>query len=257
MFGVMIARMLHNLPPFVILSLLLLALPSLSFSGQWKISPTRIDLDQENKNGELSVVNEGDEKVNLQIKGVEWKQDSEGKDTYKDTFELIFFPKLLTLDKNEEKVIRAGVQAVPAAREKTFRLMVQEIPAPKKTAMPTVAIALKFAVPVFVKPVREEYRGVIDKIESSHGSLSVLVKNTGNSHFKIATVEVRGKNAAGVQTFSRTVDGWYLLNGASRTYMIPLPAAECAQSSTLEVSVKTDRVPLDKSLPVDKATCSP
>jgi fimbrial chaperone protein len=243
----------------IIMLLLLstLVIPDVSSAGEWRISPTRLDLDRENKNGELTVRNEGDEKVNLQIKAVEWTQDQEGKDRYNDTAELLFFPKMLNLVKNDDKIIRTGVPSVPVSREKTFRLMVQEIPSPRKTATPTVAIALKFSVPIFVKPLREDLKGEVDKIELSQGTLSVLVKNSGNSHFRIATIGVSGKSTTGEPTFSRTVDGWYLLSGASRSYTIPLPAAECAKSSLLEVLVKADRLNLEKTFQVDKKLCSP
>jgi fimbrial chaperone protein len=241
----------------ILLFLLILALPAAAIAGQWRISPTRIDLDRETRNGELTVRNEGDERVNLQVKAVEWTQDQEGKDRYNDTAELIFFPKILTLVKNEEKVIRTGVSSPPVAREKTYRLMVQEIPPPRKTETPTVAIALKFSMPVFVKPVREDIQGATEKIELTHGTLSALVKNTGNSHFKIVTIGVSGKSATGELTFTKSVDGWYLLSGASRTYAIQLPAAECAKSSVLEISVKSDRTNFEKSFQVDKTMCSP
>lgn len=168
----------------ILLFLPILALPSISFSGEWRISPTRIDLDRENRNGELTVRNDGDEKVNIQVRAVEWTQDQDGKDKYTDTTELVFFPKMMSLAKNDEKVIRTGTRAVPVAREKTYRLMVQEIPSPRKTETPTVAIALKFSMPVFVKPVRDETKGAFEKIELSHGTLVALVKNTGTSHFR-------------------------------------------------------------------------
>jgi fimbrial chaperone protein len=241
----------------ILLILPILMFASGSFAGQWRISPTRLDLDRENRNGELTVRNDGDEKVNIQVKAVEWSQDEAGKDRYTDTAELVFFPKVLTLKKNEEKVIRTGVLTAPVAREKTYRLMVQEIPQPRKTATPSVAIALKFSMPVFVKPEREDIKGTIEKIELSRGILSVLVKNTGNAHFRITTIDVSGKNSKGEQTFSRSVNGWYLLGGISRPYTINLPAAECIRSPLLEISVKTDRINFEKTIQVDKSMCSP
>lgn len=253
----MLSRQCTGKPFSILFFLLILALPSVTMAGEWRISPTRLDLDRESRNGELTVRNEGDERVNLQVKAVEWTQDQEGKDRYSDTAELIFFPKMLSLVKNDEKVIRAGVSAMPVAREKTYRLMVQEIPAPRKTATPTVAIALKFSLPVFVKPVREDIKGAIEKFELTHGTLSALVKNSGNVHFKIAAFEVSGKNAKGERTFTKTVEGWYLLSGASRTYTVKLPADECAKSSVLDISIKADRINFEKSLQVDKAMCSP
>lgn len=239
------------------LVLLVLVFPATGLSGEWRISPTRVDLDRDNRNGEITVRNDGDEKVNLQVKAVEWTQDQDGKDRYADTSELVFFPKMMSLAKDEEKVIRTGTRALPVSREKTYRLMVQEIPEPRKTATPTVAIALKFSVPVFVKPLKDETKGELEKLELSHGKLSARVRNTGTSHFRILSVTVTGKNRAGEQTFSKSADGWYLLSGISRSYPFEITPADCAKSSLLEVSVKSDRLSFEKSLQVDTSMCTP
>ena len=53
-------------------------------------------------------VNEGDEKIEVQMGASEWTQDAEGKDRYTETNDLVFFPKIMTIESKEERILRAG-----------------------------------------------------------------------------------------------------------------------------------------------------
>ena len=81
-----------------------------AYSSEWRVAPIRLDFDKGTKSGVITVSNDSAEKVHLQIKAAEWIQDAEGKDKYSDTSDLIYFPKIMILDKNEEKVLRTGIK---------------------------------------------------------------------------------------------------------------------------------------------------
>jgi fimbrial chaperone protein len=163
----------------------------------------------------------------------------------------------MTLDKSEEKILRAGIKIPATAKEKTYRLFIEEIPEPKKAEGVNVAIAIRFGVPIFVKPLKEEVKGEIEKVDLSKGILNALVKNIGNSHFVINSVDIKGKNVKGEETFSKELSGWYLLNGVSRRYTIIIPQEVCKALSRLDIEVKTDRFKLNGKLDVDQAMCVP
>ena len=90
--------------------IVLLVFPSMGYSGQWRVAPARVFLDRDAKSTVLTVVNEGDDTILLQGKAMEWSQDSDGKDVYKETKDLIFFPRILTIEKGKQKIIRAGIK---------------------------------------------------------------------------------------------------------------------------------------------------
>ena len=241
----------------IITGLLIFIFPLAAFPGDWSVTPIRLDLGRDAKSGVINVSNDAPEKLSVQMKAKEWSQDAAGKDQYTDTEDLIFFPKIMVIDKKEGRVIRVGIKSLAAAREKTYRLFVEEIPEPKNAVGASVAIAIKFGVPIFVKPLKEEVKGEIGKIALLGGVLSTEVKNTGTVHFRINSVNIKGKNSNGEETIKTELNGWYLLSGASRTYTTSFPKDVCAKTAKAEIEVKTDNFSLNGKLDVDKAMCSP
>jgi len=235
----------------------LFLIPSIAFSGEFRVTPIRLDFDRRTKSGVITIVNEGGDKLNVQMRAFEWSQDAEGKDQYTETNDIVFFPRIMSLDRKEEKILRAGIKIPATAREKTYRLFIEEIPGPKKGEGVNVAIAIRFGVPIFVKPLKEELKGEIEKVDLSRGVLSVLIKNKGNTHFIIHSIDVKGKNVKGEETFSKELSGWYLLSGVSRLYTTTIPQEVCETLSKLDIEVKTDRFKLNGKLDVNQAMCIP
>jgi len=232
-------------------------IPSIAFSGEFRVTPIRLEFDRGAKSGVITILNEGSDKLNVQMKAFEWTQNADGKDQYSETNDIIFFPRIMSLEKNEEKILRAGIKIPATTKEKTYRLFIEEIPEPKKAEGVNVAIAIRFGVPIFVKPIKEEVKGEIEKVELSKGVLNTLLKNRGNTHFIINSIDIKGKKASGEEIFSKELSGWYLLSGVSRLYTTSIPQEVCKDLSKLDIEVKTDRFNLSGKLDVDQAMCLP
>lgn len=237
------------------LSIVFLLCPCHTLAGDWKVSPIRIDLDKNAKSGVVNIVNEGTERLTVQMKAMEWTQNAEGKDVYTETEDIIFFPKVMTVEAKEDRILRAGIKIPAVAKEKTYRLFVEEIPEPKKSEGVNVAIAIRFGVPIFVKPLKAEPKGEIQKIEFSKGLVSATVKNSGNIHFMINTVSIKGRNDKGEEIFAKDVNGWYLLSDVSRIYSTEIPREICRDLASIDVQVVTDKLNLSGKADVDPAMC--
>jgi fimbrial chaperone protein len=224
-------------------------------AGEWRVAPIKLDLGSDTRSGVISVLNEGTGRFQVQMKAFRWDQDAEGKDQYTETNDLIFFPKIMVFEKPEERILRAGIKMPAATKEKTYRLFIEEIPEPKKADGTNIAVTIRFGVPIFVKPLKEEPKGEIEKVELAKGECRVPVKNTGNVHFIIEAVNIKGVDLKGEQTFSKKLDGWYLLNGVSRVYRTVIPLGACTKSAKLEVEIKTNKFVLNGKLDVDKSMC--
>jgi len=238
-------------------AVLMLLVPHIAHPGEFRVTPIRLEFDRGSKSGVITVINEGEDKLFVQMKALEWTQDVEGKDQYTETKDILFFPRMMTLDKKEERILRAGIRMPATTKEKTYRLFIEEIPGPKKAEGVNVAIAIRFGVPIFVKPLKEVAKGVIEKIDLSKGVLSVQVRNAGNVHFIINSVNIKGKNVKGEEVFSKELSGWYLLNNVSRGYTTPIPGEFCKNIAKLEVEVKTNRFSLDGKKDVLQGMCLP
>jgi fimbrial chaperone protein len=243
------------------LVLTLAVIPSLASAGEFQVSPIMLDLGKTNKSGTITVSNAGTEKINLQIQAMEWKQDAEGKDQYSGTNDIIYFPKIVAVDKGDSQLIRVGIKEGLTEREKTYRLYIQEIPDPGKTAPDKgkfqIAVMIRFGVPIFIKPVIENLKGIVGPVAMAKGTASAVVKNTGNVHLKIITVTVRGRMSDGQEVFSKELQGWYLLAGAVREYSAAIPQDVCLKLAQIEVNVKSEELTFSGIQSITKEMCHP
>ncbi len=235
--------------------LLFLLYPAAPRAGEFSVSPIRMDFDKDVRTGVVTVSSESPDKLNLQMRAFEWTEDDQGKDVYTETQDLVFFPKIMTLSKGEKKTLRSGVESLPVGKEKAYRLFVEEIPSRKKAEGVNVSIAIRFGIPVFVKPERETPGAEIEKVEVAGGVAKVTVKNTGNVHLVIDSITLKGKNAGGKETFSKDLAGWYLLAGASRTYTATIQREVCEGTSMLYIEAVVGKTDLKKEFELGNGMC--
>ncbi|MEK6779636.1 MAG: fimbria/pilus periplasmic chaperone [Candidatus Deferrimicrobiota bacterium] len=240
----------------VFLFLLLLA-PLDARTGEWRVSPIRLELGGDAKSGVITVYNEAEEPLQVQMKAFEWTQDGEGKDRYTETGDLLFFPRIMVLGKKEDRILRVGIRSPAAKKEKAYRLFIEETPGPRKSDGVNVAIAIRFGIPVFVKPLKEETKGEIGKLGMAKGVLSIPVRNKGNAHFVIRSIVVAGENGKGEKVFSRDISGWYLLEGASRIHTTEVPKDVCGGLARIMIEVKAEPFSLAGELSPGKTMCEP
>jgi len=241
--------------------LVLLIFPA--WAADFQVEPTTLDLGGAVKSGVFSVINNSNEKIDFQVSVQEWNQDEKGKDVFADTQDIVFFPKVMSVDPNSQRAIRIGLKGPLGVKEKTYRLFVQEIPTPKK---PTdeegnknikagVTIAFRFSMPIFVKPSMPREAYVVDKMEMSKGVVKAIVKNVGNVHVKLRAVTFSGKAADGKELFTKEIGGWYILHGLSIPYTADVPKDVCGKLAAINVSAQTETGKVDGKLNVEKNMC--
>lgn len=231
-----------------------LFVPTMAEAG-WRVIPIRLDFDQRTKSGVITLSNDGETSITFAIEAAQWSQDGQGKDQYSATEDLIFFPKILTIEPKKERVVRTGIRLPATTREKTYRLFIKEASEPKKAEGTTVAVAIRFGVPIFVKPLNEEIKGEIRQPLVAGDQVKLTVANTGNGHFRIGSVNLSGVNAAGEAVFSQEVSGWYLLAGSVQDFSIPIPQDLCSELKTIDIQMNADRLYLEKQLAVNPSMC--
>lgn len=259
-FGVSVKKYIH----LTLTASLFIAILISQASADFQVQPTTLDMSSKVKSGVFSVINKGEEKVDFQVSVKEWNQDEKGKDIYADTKEIIFFPKVMTVDPNSQRAIRVGLKTPPSSKEKTYRLFVEEIPVQKKAEeMDTkknikagLTIAFRFSMPIFVKPLRPQEVCTIDKVAMSNGTVKAIVKNTGNVHVKLRNLKFSGKAADGKEVYIKEIAGWYILNGLSSSYEAAVPVEVCGQLAKIEVNAQMEKDNIKGILNVQKNMCA-
>jgi len=235
-----------------------------AFPSNFSITPTTLELSGSVRSGAFSVINSGPDKLNCQIDVKEWSQDADGKDVYTDTKDMVFFPKIMTVEPNEQRAIRVGIKAPAGLKEKTYRLFVEEIPSQQK---PTVekktgkisaglTIAFRYATPIFVKPVKQQETAELEKVDMVKGVATSVVRNTGNVHVKLLSVTFTGKAIDGTVLFSQDVAGWYILQGLSRKYETTVTKQVCKDLATIEVRAQAENLAINGTLNVQRNMCA-
>jgi fimbrial chaperone protein len=214
-------------------------------ASTFRVTPVQVALSSTSPTVLLSLGNESDQELRFQVSAFAWGMDDQGQMQLTPTQDIVFFPMLLTLAPGAERKIRVGSATTAGATEKTYRIFVEELPptASSKTATTTgsqVHVLTRMGIPIFLEPPRPESTGSIEVLGLEGGRLRYRIHNTGNVHFLLQTVRVRGFGASGEDVVDRKADGWYVLAGGSREYSETLSPDECTRLKTLSIEARTD-----------------
>jgi fimbrial chaperone protein len=224
-------------------------------AGSFTVSPVKLHFNFKTKTTVIRITNNNDEKVTVQLDAKEWSQDEPGPDIYQQTKDIVFFPKIITIEKKEERIIRVGYQGnESAATEKTYRLFLDELPVTKPGEM-ALRFALRVAVPIFISPLKEIKKPSIEKVKLLEGKLAVKVKNSGNIHFIVGEITAIGLDSLGKEVFKKDVNGWYVLAGVARTFDIDIPEEDCIKADKIKVTVGVERTSMRDDLFLDQSQC--
>jgi fimbrial chaperone protein len=229
-------------------------MPGGSIAGLFSISPIRIDLDRRNKTDSITVSNdETARKIEMQAKLFEWTQDAKGNDVYVESNDLVFFPRIFAVDKQDQRVVRVGLKVPAGNTEKSYRLFIEELPPPADPARKgaQVLFVLRFGIPIFVRPDKEKLGGAIDGMEATPTAATIVVKNTGNQNFQIQSLRVKSGAA-----YENEIVGGYVLAGATKHITAQFPPDTCRKLGKLQIVMKTDRIgTIERTFDWDTSRC--
>lgn len=229
-----------------------------AFCGEFTVNPIRLDLDSTVRSSAITVKNEDQKKISFQVRAMEWTQDTDGRDQYRDTRELVYFPRVMTTEAGEARVIRIGTKFPLVPKEKAYRLFIEELPeaagaGTDKRAQ--VNMLIRFGAPIFVKPLKPEDHAEVENIEMTHGELALLARNSGNEHLVVEGINLTGVDVQGHEVYALTIADRYLLAGAIKRYSTVIPQDQCEKIADLAIEFKTDKVTLRRKLEVSRAMC--
>jgi fimbrial chaperone protein len=241
----------------LVLFLCLFLFSSMLSAATFDIKPVRIEFNDKVRLEKLVIKNVSDIDFPVQVHIYEWSQNEKGEDVYRETQDIVVFPKIMTIKKGEERYIRLGANVLPGAKEKTYRVYVEEMASGTKEEQgATVRLFMKVGIPIFITPPNKiEDKAEIEGISMVKGKIQIKVKNAGNSHFIVTGINVRGLNDAGQEAFVRSIAGWYILSGMDKTYETEVPPGACGNIGSYDIELKTSKTTIKKNLPADKSMC--
>jgi len=243
---------------FALLALgLVLGFAAPARAGSFAVVPVKLDLDARTTTAVLKVTNQGTAQVAVQVSAKAWTQGPQGDPVYEDTPDVVVFPKLLTIEPGEERILRVGYRGPKAGdTERAYRLFLEEIPVAAEPEA-GLAMTLRLGVPLFVAPRKARRAPALGALALADGTLAVTVENRGNAHVVVGRITAASVEADGTRRVLAEQRGWYVLAGSRRAFPLALPEEACRASRAIEVSADADGTPLSGRLDVDAVRCAP
>src|ERR1700733_1954974 len=116
-------------------------------AGSIEIAPTTIEIPASG-NAVVYVTNNGNTPVVAQIQPYDWQQSAQGESlTPSNALEVS--PPMSRLVPGQRQIVRLAVPPGSTGTEKSYRILVSELPDPQSPPAQGVRVLLQFSVPVF------------------------------------------------------------------------------------------------------------
>jgi fimbrial chaperone protein len=210
-------------------------------AADFSVNPLRVYLDKGHTTESIKVRNDHLKELTMQLRAYTWSQDEEGRDVYEPTGDLVFFPKLLTLEPGQTRLVRVGVPGAPPDDEESYRIYLEELPDTREVPKGQLRTLLRVGVPVFRRPLQQQQAGDVIGVELIDCRARFRFANRGNTHIRLKKVVVRALGEAGDEIDSGELKGWYVLAGRDRFYEYTLSEDICTETQRIEVNVESEQ----------------
>lgn len=180
------------------------------------VLPVTIELAPGQRAAALTIINQGDAETSFQLRGFRWTQGDDGTDVLAPSDEISVSPPLGTIAHGASQVVRIVMRQAAPGKESTYRLLLDQIPAP--AAPGTVRIALRLSLPVFAEPVARAAPHLRFRVERSGREVFLVVVNDGERHEKLRDITLKIGDGT-ILTVEKNMSP-YILAGATRRWHV-------------------------------------
>jgi fimbrial chaperone protein len=177
-------------------------------AGAISVMPVRVDVAADRRFCSLTLGNDGERPVTVQVRGFAWTRDETGADILTPDPGFMVNPGITTIAPHGNRLVRCSLPAAEPVNptERQWRLIVDELPDPDVATPGVVQTLLRISVPVFRGDAKAAPRLAASL---DHGVLRLA--NTGTVHVKVLSVVLKGAGAPVALNGT-----FYLLAGGSR-----------------------------------------
>lgn len=210
------------------LSALLWVICSMAMAGSISVAPTTIDVPADGL-AVFYVVNRGGEPAMVQVEPFDWSQ-SQGRDQLSESSTLEVSPPMAKLAPGERQLVRLRAPR-SGASERSYRLMVSELPDPAGDSAQAVQVLLRFSVPVFTRAPAGAVPELAWQLQRQPDGIHLSVRNEGTMHAKLLRVVLANGDRT-IDVAAHTLA--YVLPGGTRDWHVPDVAWKAGAAITLE-----------------------
>jgi fimbrial chaperone protein len=168
-----------------------------TWCGTFTVNPVRIQVSTARPNAILQITNRDDQPVTLQAHVLRWDLDGQ-KDVYADSDDVMLNPPIATVGPHQTQFIRLGLRhPLEGTEERTYRLIVEEVPPPPKPDFRGVQTILRISIPIFVVPKTAAVPQVNwQAVRTSDSRLRLIATNQGGAHVQVKALEVSSADSS-------------------------------------------------------------
>lgn len=195
-------------------------------AGGIEVAPLGVDFAAGQMAQTITVANRATTTATVQVRTFDWSQPG-GIDRLAPTDAVVASPPIVTIPPGREQVIRVLLRRPPAgAGEKSYRLMVDEIPVPVPGQ---INVALHLSLPIFVSMAAPGQAKVSWSARPAGGGMIELAaSNSGTRRARFEGLTIATRGGAASRAF-----GGYVLPGQEKRWRIPLRGLDRAGQVTL------------------------
>jgi len=224
---------------------MLLCLLSTRLSGAtFGINPVRIDLSAARPNAVIQIDNMSDDRVLLQAHVVTWSFTG-ATDQYVDTDDVLLNPPIFVLEPHQKQFVRLGLRHVNESDvERTYRLILEQVPEKPKPGFFGLTTILRISVPVFAVPRTKVSPRVSWHAERTGTGIKIIAVNHGTAHIQLRQFELSDGDSQSAGLSKNMTD--YLLPGQTKVW--EFNDAVIMQAREVGFKAKTDAGDIHEAL---------
>lgn len=228
-------------------------------------TPTVINISPDYSADVITLINNGDNEINMEVTAKSWDSNDKGEFVETDTGDFTFYPHLVTIPAHQKEVVNVGYEGDFPAKEKPYRVYITELPPIKKANIEknhmAIVSLLKVSLPLFVKPDGElhEAKPELEGVTVLKDKISVRVRNPEVTNFLVRDIQLQWlDNAQKTLATTKSILAKRVLAKRFTLFDLPLIKASCTQAVklTAQISIDGQKTPFTKEFPLH-GQCAP
>lgn len=234
-----------------------------AWASSLQVAPILLELEPRQQAEALWLRNSGTAPIRAQVRVQAWTQEG-GVDALSPTRDVVASPAMLEIAPGARQLVRIiRLQPAPFPQERSFRLLVDELPVSADGRAPVgLRVLLRYSIPMFIAPVGPGKTGddrhapamrplsndLHLSLAADAGGSRLSARNDGSRRIKISALSLVGGDGS-QHAINPGLVG-YVLAGRSVGWHLPLPYPLKPGQS---LKARIDDAPEAQTLPVDGA----
>jgi len=204
-----------------------------------QVTPVLVEFAPAQQAQALYLANSGQQPLQAQVRVLQWSQE-DGQEHLEPTRDVIASPAIVEVGPGQRQIVRLiRLQPSPATRERSYRVLVDELPGAQRRDSTGLQFLLRYSIPVFVQPLGPVAPGssaqspeavpptdlaaVQARLQTDpDGRTRLLVRNEGSRRLRISHLAIADEAGASRRALGEGLLG-YVLSGQQMSWPLDLP----------------------------------